>query len=257
MIPINPVLSALEVHNALGWTNPQDLTVDEMAAALGIMIRNIPIEGSNGRILIDGETAIMSINQAIDYVPKRNFVVAHEIGHFILHKNINVLFSDTEKTLSEWYKNGIHERQANQFAAELLMPSELFKRKLKKRKLNINLIHEISSFFGTSLTSTFLRYIKHGDYPLMMVFIENGRITWKASSSDFPFKYLPLNSEVPPLTVAGDLFFRGQYEKNPEEVDALEWFPEDYKLKWNPDQQLWEQCYPISKNSFVSCLWTP
>jgi len=39
-------------------------------------------------------------------------------------------FSDTDKTLSDWYKNGPHELQANEFASEFLMPSPLFKQRV-------------------------------------------------------------------------------------------------------------------------------
>ncbi len=252
----NPVLAANEVHKMLGWTNPEDFTLDEIANALGIMIRDVSIEGSDGRILIDEDSAIMSINSSITYEPKRNFVIAHEIGHFTLHKNISQLFSDTDQTLSEWYQTGPQEQQANQFAAELLMPSVLFKEKLAKRKLNLNLIHEVSNYFKTSITATFLRYVTHGDFPLMVVFIENGIVKWKSVSTDFPFHYFKLGSEVPALTVAGDFFNKNQREDDPEKVDAIEWFPEEFWLHKNPDYQLWEQCYPISSTGFISCLWT-
>ena len=254
----DPVLAAHEVHRILGWTNPEDFTLDEMANALGIIIRDVSIEGSEGRILIDGDSAIMSIASSINYAPKRNFVIAHEIGHFILHKDLSTsLFSDTDQTLSEWYQVGPQEQQANQFAAELLMPGILFKEKLAKRKLNLNLIQEVSNYFKTSLTATFLRYVTHGDFPLMVIFVENGIIKWKSVSKDFQFQYLPIESNVPTLTVAGDFFNKNQREDYPEEVDAIEWFPEDFWLHKNLDYQLWEQCYPISSKGFITCLWTP
>lgn len=249
----SPAFAANKVHNFLGWSNPDDFTVDEMALALNIMVRDIPIEGSEGRILIDGDSAIMSVSSSINYAPKRNFVVAHEIGHFILHKNITKLFSDNEKTLSDWFQNGPHEQQANEFAAELLMPEQMFKSKLGKRKLNLALVQELSTYFKTSLTATFLRYVKCGDFPLMIVFIEAGVVKWKSVSTDFPFPFLPLNSEVPVWSVAGDYYHKKQYENEPEKVDAIEWFPKDFKA---PNVKLWEQCYPVSSSGFISCLWT-
>jgi len=253
---INPASAANEVHRRLGWSNPDDFTLDEMANALGIVIKEVAIGGSEGRILIDGDEAIMSIDSSITYAPKRNFVIAHEIGHFILHKNIAPLFSETDHTLSEWYQNGPQEQQANQFAAELLMPAMIFKEKLAKRKLNIKLVQEMSSYFKTSLTATFLRYATCGDFPLMVIFIEGGLVKWKSVSDDFPFKFLQINSEVPPLTVAGDLFNKNQYEDEPEKIDAIEWFPENTQLHRDPDYQLWEQCYRVSPTGFISCLWT-
>lgn len=254
---ISPVEAARLLHRQIGWSTPSDFSLEDVANALGILIKEVPIGGSEGRILVQGDSAVMSIDSGVtSYQPKRNFVIAHEIGHFILHKNIAPLFSDTDKTLSEWYQKGPQEQEANQFATEFLMPEQLFKLKLAKRKLNINLIREVSSYFKTSLTATFLRYVACGDYPLMIVFIENGFIKWKRLSNDFPFKFLEYDTRVPELTVAGDYFYNDQHETEPDRVDAIQWFPDNFQLQRDPEYKLWEQCYPVSESGFISCLWT-
>lgn len=201
------------------------------------------------------DSGIISLNSAIKTPQRINFTIAHEIGHFILHKDL-ALFSDTHKTLSEWHTKGPQETQANEFASELLMPSGLYLSKIRERKLNIALIEEISSFFNVSKLAAFLKYIILGSFPLMVVFIENGIIRWKKHSDDFPFKYLPYGSKVPAYTVAGDFFYQNNFENEPEQIDAIEWFPEDYNIKYNKDCKLWEQCYPVSENGLVSCIWT-
>jgi len=117
--------------------------------------------------------------------------LGHEVGHFLLHKDTTTLFSDTHLTLSEWFKKGIHEQQANDFATELLMPATLYKKKIDGQKLSINLIEDVSSYFQTSLLATFLRYITLGSYPAMVIYMEKGLIKWKVQSHDFPFTYLP------------------------------------------------------------------
>jgi len=252
----SPVQAAREMHHLLGRTQPSDFTLDEIASLLGIIVKDVAIKGSEGRILINGDSAVISINNTLNHIGKRNFVLGHEIGHFILHKNAGNLFSDTTLTLSEWYKKGLQEQQANTFASELLMPEHLFRKKVEGKTLNIGLIKDISHYFGTSLLATFLRYATLGKYPVMIVLIDNGIVKWKQQSDDFPFKYLPLNSKVPPWTVAGDYFKKGQLEEDPEEVDAIEWFPEDFQIKYKSDWKLWEQCYKVSDNCIVSCLWT-
>ena len=251
----NPTGAASELHGVLGWTSPSDYTLEEIAYALGIVIKEIPIDGSEGRILINGDTGIISLNSGITHLGKKNFVLAHEIGHFILHKNATSLFSDTHKTLSEWYQKGPQELQANNFAAELLMPTSLFKAKVTGRPLGVSLIEEVSNYFRTSLTATFLRYVTLGRFPLMVIFMEDGVVRWKNCSPDFPFKFLPINSAVPAWTVAGDYFNHKKIETTPEKVDAIEWFPEDFQIKYKKDWKLWEQCYPVSSTGLISCLW--
>ena len=252
----NPSLAAKELLYELGWSKPGDLSLEEMVYAKGASVRDAPMKGCEGRILVKGQSSIIRVNSEITHPGKRNFVIAHELGHFLMHKNIARLFSDTNKTLSDWYKNGPHEQEANVFAVELLMPAQLFKDKVKGKKLAISLIEDVSQYFGVSLTSAFLRYARLGDFPLMVVFIEKGIIEWKQASEDFPFQYLPLKIKVPPLTVAGDFFNGNGLEERPAKVDVIEWFPEDFEAQKKSTWQVWEQCFQVSKHGLISCLWT-
>jgi hypothetical protein len=136
------------------------------------------------------------------------------------------------------------------------MPSDIFKKRVKGKKLNIELISEVSSYFQTSLTATFLRYKDLGEFPVMVIFIEDGIIRWKASSSDFPFQWLPVETKVPAWTVAGDFFTGKGIEEKPVMVQAIEWFPEDFQIAGNEKMKLWEQCFVIPNNGLISCLWT-
>lgn len=251
----DPFSAAIELRQYIGWVNPSDFTMEEVAASLGIDIKEVPTMGSEGRILINGNSGIISLNSAISSPKKINFTIAHEIGHFILHKNL-VFFSDTHKTLSEWYKKGPQETQANEFASELLMPLNQYCLKIKGEKMCLALIEDVSTHFNVSKLSAFIKYVSHGDYPAMVIFMENGLVKWKKCSSDFPFKYLPYESAIPPYTVAGDSFYHNSFEEAPEKVDAIEWFPEDFQIKFKKDMKLWEQCYRVSENGLISCLWT-
>jgi hypothetical protein len=256
MLGINPIKAANDLRNHLGCWEPGDISLDEMVFALGGVLKESPMEGAEGRILMKGSNAIITINSNITYPGKRNFVIAHEIGHFTLHNGLTPFYADNDKTLSEWHKNGPQEQQANQFASELLMPSELFKSKVAGKKLSLSLIEQTAAYFGVSLTAAFLKYKDLGDFPIMVIYLENGIVKWKQSSSDFPFQWLPINGKVPAYTVAGDYFNNKGLEAKPEKVDAIEWFPSDFKLKNEPDWQLWEQCFPVSANGLISCLWT-
>lgn len=65
---------------------------------------------------------------AADPLPRRRFTAAHELGHFVLHRETMGRFrADTDATLREadGDETDRMEREANRFAAELLMPEEL------------------------------------------------------------------------------------------------------------------------------------
>jgi hypothetical protein len=65
---------------------------------------------------------------AADPLPRRRFTAAHELGHFVLHRATMGSFrADTDATLREADDDVSDrmEREANRFAAELLMPADL------------------------------------------------------------------------------------------------------------------------------------
>jgi Zn-dependent peptidase ImmA (M78 family) len=245
--------TAVSLLNHLGWSEPSDMTMEDIAWASGLVVRRGEMDGSQGRILMHKDEAIITIDSAITYQPKINYVIAHEIGHAQLHRHLS-LFNDSDQTLSEWYAQGQHEKEANIFAAELLMPGNLFTAKVKRKKLDLTLIEEVAEYFGASKTATFLRYRDLGAFPVMIIFIENGIVKWKSHSADFPYRWL--TGKLPPYTVAGDYYYRHVEEKKPAKVDALEWFPEDYTCQRDAKAKLWEQCFPSTRDSIVTCLWT-
>lgn len=248
-------IEAQKLLDELGWAYPGDLSIDEMAWSCGLNIQSKEMDGSDGRIVLNDDGGIICINSAIQYQPKINYIIAHEIGHARMHRGLT-FFSENDRTLNEWLAKGQHEKEANDFAASLLMPYAPFSRFVKSKKLNLKLIEQAAELFGASKTATFLRYREIGEFPVMIIFIENGKIKWRSHSTDFPYTWLELNSDVPPWTVAGEFYHKQKMESYPEEVSAIEWFPNDFKLKGNESETLWEQCFPVTKNSIVTCLWT-
>ena len=65
---------------------------------------------------------------AADPLPRRRFTAAHELGHFVLHRETMGRFrADTDATLQEAEDDMTDrmEQEANRFAVELLMPADL------------------------------------------------------------------------------------------------------------------------------------
>ena len=151
---MNSIQHAQNLLSEIGWESPSDFTLLEIANYLNINIKEVPIAGSQGRILINGSSAIITINSALTHERKKNFVIAHEIGHFLMHKNLISIFSDTERTLSDWHTKGPHENEANSFAAELLMPFDAFKSIINKKKVSFNLIEKVSEYFYRNIAPT-------------------------------------------------------------------------------------------------------
>ena len=86
-----------------------------------------PADHLAGFVFAAGRAGWAFVN-ADDPIPRRRFTAAHELGHFILHRRTMGLFrADTDATLREADEDVADqmEREANRFAVELLMPSEI------------------------------------------------------------------------------------------------------------------------------------
>ena len=126
-------LAVIEANKILKKVNIKKYPVDieKITKNLGIEIRKMKFSNDNvsGAIKIKGKQGkpIIVVNED-HHEHRQRFTIAHEIGHFILHSiggmhvdSNNVYFRDANATSNT---SNIKEIQANQFAAELLMPRE-------------------------------------------------------------------------------------------------------------------------------------
>ena len=106
--------------------------VDHIAKAEGIKVRYEPLDDElSGMIFIKDNQAIIGVNA--HHSPNRQrFTIAHELGHYFLHTDIlrQGAHVDTVVTMLQRDQGTALgtmniEIEANQFAAELLMPRHL------------------------------------------------------------------------------------------------------------------------------------
>ena len=125
---------------------------------------------------------------------RRRFTVAHELGHYVLHRRR----IETEQR----FKDGIFcsednvvrgaggdiEIEADQFAANLLMPLHDFRRQISpKARVDFDELGKIAKRYGVSLTATVLRWLDYTETRSMVVVSNEGFAHW-AKSSEAAFK---------------------------------------------------------------------
>jgi Zn-dependent peptidase ImmA (M78 family) len=93
----------------------------------------------SGVYLNDGKQAVIGFNSK-NVEKRQRFTIAHELGHYILEherdgvfidnpsKYLTILFRDKESSTGEY----LQEREANAFAAALLMPMDLIDEVIKE-----------------------------------------------------------------------------------------------------------------------------
>ena len=90
--------------------------------ALDIILIYCHLVDLNGFYQYHKRNHIIYLSEDLDEVTAR-FVLAHELGHMQLHRNLNTVFMDTRT----FNPHSRFERQANTFAVELLLPDDLLR----------------------------------------------------------------------------------------------------------------------------------
>lgn len=132
--------------------------VERIAEGLGIVVKRGDLgENTSGVIYREGNATVVGINSTQSKVRQR-FTLAHEIGHFIIHKQRDlwvdspVLFRRNDVTGAPL------ETEANRFAADLLMPRNL----LSKMKADQNapaLIQDMAKEYNVSVAAMSIRLV--------------------------------------------------------------------------------------------------
>lgn len=96
--------------------------VEQIAIAQGAQITYEVFDGQvSGMLIRDGNRAIIGVNSSHAPVRQR-FTIAHEIGHLMMHEGTPVFVDRLIRVDRRDGTAGGRERDANAFAAELLMP---------------------------------------------------------------------------------------------------------------------------------------
>lgn len=124
-------------------------------------------------------------NNAITSKGRINFTLAHEFGHYLLHR---VAFPDGmecgQQDMVRWDSEyGQIESQANDFAATLLMPLDDFRRQIDARaQPDLAAIGACAERYGVSLIAATLRWLQYTERRSVLVVSRDGFILWARSS---------------------------------------------------------------------------
>ena len=91
----------------------------EMIKGMNVILVFYPLDGVRGFYQYFQRNNIIYIDETLSEHDKA-FVLAHEIGHMILHKKSNAIFMDSRTQ----FRTSKYENEANKFAIELLISDE-------------------------------------------------------------------------------------------------------------------------------------
>ncbi len=256
-MPINKgAIAAQNLFNEFGIDNLNGFSVEDLIHARDIILEEKKISNSEGRIVFGKTKTKISISSEIKYPGRRRFTLAHELGHFELHHNMNTHLEDNPLTL-DYFKNGGQEYEANQFATELLMPKTSFVAYTQGKVFSPDLLRDISEHFQTSITSATFRYLEIGQHPVFLFHCRDKKVMYWKNSQDYFRKVKDITKLSPPAdSVAMEFFNNGiiyKKEESAQEIEKSTWFETN---EYDSDDEYFEYAI-VTKvyNTVLSVVW--
>jgi len=234
-----------------------ELTGDlsRVAPRLGLEIREVNADGFDGALLRAREVPFgaIVIRKPIREAGRKNFTLAHEIGHFLLPGHDQTELVCTKSDVGNWGDGSKEiEREADEFAAEILMPSVSVERMILSAVPSLQLIEKIAQKFHTSFSAAAWRYCDLANAQCAIVWSREGRIDWSKRSETFAFT-LHKGAPIHESTFASRAFAGLPSPKQPQEVPVGSWISANDLAE---DKKLWEQSKALpAYNSVISLLW--
>jgi hypothetical protein len=124
-------------------------------------------------------------NTAIKSPGRVNFTLAHELGHYLLHR-MDLAEGKIECKRQDMFRwdseHGKREAEANEFASYLLMPRNIFEGLIKDEEITLHLMQHVADHFNVSLTAVLLKWLQFTNRRAMLVVGDNGYVKWVWSS---------------------------------------------------------------------------
>lgn len=172
------------------------LRLSEVAAEMGAPIVDIESDTYDG-LLVRVENSNhgrIGINRNIPVEGRKRFTAAHELGHYLLGHGSEVIRCkphDIENWTPTLHRD---ERDANTFAAEVLMPAATLA-PLVRATPDFAQVELIAKLCRTSLTASAVRLVELSTYQVAVVWSQGGHVTWYRTSRELrrPIRVGPLD----------------------------------------------------------------
>jgi Zn-dependent peptidase ImmA (M78 family) len=258
----SPRRLALSILDNFGIDKPSEIDVLDIIDALDIPIKFSPLSGCDGRIIHGKEKSLIAINDEIAFESRKRFTIAHELGHYLMHKSDPISHTDNVSTMS-WFNNKNkhkttkQEYEANVFASELLLPTSIFEEEVKGSYFSPELIREISDKHRVSRSSIIHRLVESGNHPICVFYTRNNKVHYWRKSDDFKYKIKDITKISPPIdSVSAEYFTHNRIysiKDSTQEILKSTWL--EVKEE-NNDDLFYEFCMVYSDaNLAISVIW--
>lgn len=220
----------------LGISSPGELDVEAIAFDSGVEVAYERLNGCEATLVGYGDRAIATINPS-GVRGRERFSVAHEVGHWHLHRGQSFQCRVDEPD-GNLVSNRQLEKEADTFAAHLLMPGPLFNPQVRQLgQPNFQQLADIAGQFEASLMATALRLANINTLPVIVACYDQGGRRWSLPAQDVPKRWF-LKQGLDEDTFTYDLLKFGKECRYLGKQSADAWFENDDADKY----EVLEQC---------------
>ncbi|MEX3954411.1 ImmA/IrrE family metallo-endopeptidase [Trinickia sp. EG282A] len=249
MSAINPYSRAEQRLQALGISAPEDIDLEAIAWDEGVRVQYSDLSGCEARLVGVGDRAIVTIRSSTDDRRKR-FSLAHELGHWNYHRGRS-FECRADDMVEKFSSKPIEEREADSYAADLLMPAYMFQPLVRNvKRPTFDAVSELAEKFNTSITATAIRMVDVNVWPLLLVCHAKGGRLWFKRSRDVPDRWFP-QGELDSDSLAFDRLFGEKDRTRAQKIGAEAWFDRRGAERFN----IVEDAIRISNGQVLALLW--
>lgn len=112
------------------------------------------------------------------------FTLAHELGHYLLHRSLQEEFTCSDLDMHQWdSKERAIESEADVFASFLLMPLDDFRKQVNDTHISFDLLMHCAGRYGVSLTAAALKWIEIAPRRAILVASRDDHLLWARSNT--------------------------------------------------------------------------
>jgi len=143
-----------KVHNVPSEPRPVDLL--NIVSRCGGIVEELTLTGCSGALLpVEGCFGIAV--RVSDPPVRKRFTIAHELGHFCIPTHSKSAARCVSPELAKDESVRVPEREASDFAAELLMPRKIVEPLVTKGAIDLERAEEVERLFEVSKVAAALR----------------------------------------------------------------------------------------------------
>jgi hypothetical protein len=164
------------------------LRFEDITKPLGLTVREVDSDGFDGALVrrSSGVGGRILVKRGIREPGRKRFTMAHEIGHYLLHKSSDSM-SCGAKEIANWANLEANpEHEADEFASELLLPSSEMRALVGTQWPSVKLVTDLAAEFEASLMATIRKYCDVATQSCAGVWVQDSRIVWFSPSPSFP-----------------------------------------------------------------------